>query len=310
MEDHNVKIQIARNTLRSYDKAGKPYCFSIIAEFDDTLKQPFKVAKAVTGEREFSDNLNMAIKQLKASRVRIQLYKGIKESDNNLDETIVIELPVAGADQERQQNNDILAKVNELIEHNNQVQQQNVQLSGVVEQKTNQISEIQYAHERDLISIKHQIETDRLKEVVAEQKAEIEDLKSDLNEATGELTKFQGIYNTEEKLEKGARTTAAILKGVLSVAPGLLKYAEKTGLGGLATAFVSDGTEPPSHQQDSPGAGAGMDFNTPQFAKMQRILAFTQGLTEEESDRFVEIIEMIDKDKSILVTLTEILQEK
>jgi len=312
MEDHELKIQLAQKNIRANDKAGKPYCFSIIAEFKEPGKEDFKVVKGAIGDRAFTDNINLAIKQLKANRLRIFIYKGKTENADKIDDTIVIELPDAPAQSmtATRQTDDVLSRIDVLIKQNETFLQQNQQLSGVVEQKTVQLSDMQHTHERDLLGIKHEIELTRLNEALAKKSAEINELTAELKEATTELTKFQEIFSTEEKLEKGARTTTAILKGVLSVAPGLIKYAQTNGLGGLATALISDGEEGPqqANEPQGPGDEPIVEIDAEKFQKTQAVLGFTQSLSEVELEQFIFIIGKIDGNKKLLETLTEMLK--
>lgn len=305
MDDYKHRIQIAKNTIGNYDRNEKDYCTTVIAEYED----PGKNFKIISGEKSlerFEWAVNEAITNLKAEKIHFIIYKGKKENPMNIDNDVTIEIPEHSPtektrNEQGSQQLDLLAKVTALLEKNEQ-------LGSIAAAEKSKVTELRHEKERDLTGIKHEIEIDRLNNQIKKLEEDNADLSSDLSEATKELEKFQEIYGTEQKLEKGARNFTAILKGAVAMAPGLIGYAQKLapGLGGLAQALISDGGAVP---EVAPGADMPTgDLSGPQFQQMQRVLTFTQGLTPEETEMFLQLLDLIEKDKSVFAQIIGILK--
>ena len=309
MEDYNLLIQLTKDRFKAFDKKGFPYCFTITAEYDDQTKQPFTVAKAHTGIAEFTDKIKIAVNQLKANRVKIVTYKGNKENANQIDDTTYLVLPEPAAD--KLKGSDILDRIEEMLTRQ-------TTLAGIVEEKTAQFSDEKNKHDRDLISLRHQIEIDRKNDQIDKLKSDHEDqlnklrsdfdeLSSDYKEASESLAKFQEIYDDEQQMQSWGKKIGGVLKGVVAVVPGVVKWAEsKPMLAGLPQAIMSGG-ELPGDVASAPETPT-VDFGSPQFQKMQRILQFVQTLSDEETIMFIRIIEKIEADKSTLLTLIELVK--
>ncbi len=309
MEDYNLLIQLTKDRFKAFDKKGFPYCFSITAEYDDQTKQPFTVAKAHTGIAEFTDKIKIAVNQLKANRIKIVTYKGNKENANQIDDTTYLVLPEPAT--EKLKGSDILDRIEEMLTRQ-------TTLAGIVEEKTAQFSDEKNKHDRDLISLRHQIEIDRKNDQIEKLKSDHEDqikkltsdfdeLQLDYKEASESLAKFQEIYDDEQQMQSWGKKIGGVLKGVVAVVPGVVKWAEsKPMLAGLPQAIMSGG-ELQGDMASAPETPT-VDFSSPQFQKMQRILQFVQTLTDEETKMFIQIIEKIEADKSTLLTLIELVK--
>jgi hypothetical protein len=301
MEDYNILIQLTKEKFQALDKKGQPYCFSIIAEYDDPAKEPFKVAKALTGIPEFTRKINVAISQLKANRVKVTIYKSVKENAGHIEDEFYLSLPDAGSETTRRNENDVLTQISDMLNRQ-------TTLAGVVEEKTTQLAEMQNKYERDLVGISHKIELDRRDEQIAKYKIEIEELRAENKDVTESLSKFQKIYDDEQEMQSWGKKIGGVLKGVVAVVPGVVKWAEsKPMLAGLPQAIMSGGGEMLTDQSGQ-GDAQPVDYNSPQFQKMQRVLQFVQGLTEDETNLFVEIVEKIESDKSNLLTVLQLLR--
>jgi len=298
MEDYNILIQLTKEKFQAFDKKGQPYCFSIVAEYDDPSKEPFKVARALTGIPEFTRKINVAIIQLRANRVKIIIYRSVKENAGQVEDEFYLTIPSAN-EKQKEDKNDVLTQISELLSSRSS-------LAGIVEEKTNQLSEMQNRHDRDLVAIAHKIELDRKEEINAKQKIRIEELESDYKEAAESLSKFQEIYDDEQEMQSWGKKLGGVLKGVVAVVPGVIKWAEsKPMLAGLPQAILSG--DPSAGTMAHPEAQP-VDFNSPQFAKMQHILQFVQGLTDEESDNLMQIVERIEADKSTMLTILQLIR--
>lgn len=307
MDDYKHRIQIAKNTIGNYDRQEKDYCITVTAEYEDSTKN-FKIISAEKGLERFDEAISEAINHLKAEKIHFVIYKGKKENPSNIDNDVTIEISEnSPAEKSRfQQGNqqlDLLEKVTALLEKNEQ-------LGSIAAAEKSKVTELKHEKERDLLEIKHEIQIDRLNQQIKKLTEDNTDLSSDLTEATKEIEKFQDIYGTEQKLEKGARNFTAILKGAVAMAPGLIGYAQKfaPGLGGLAQALINDGGSPTEIVSPTTTTADTNNLSGPQFEQMQRVLTFTQGLSPEETILFMELIDLIDKDRSILYQLNKILK--
>ena len=300
MEDNNILIQLTKDKLAAFAKKAVPMCFSITAEYDDLGKQPYKVAKALVGPAEFISKINVAINQLKPNRIKIVIYKGETENENKIEDTTILQLPENGSDKgSLPASNDILSQISQMLSRQNS-------LAGIVEEKTTQLSDLQFKYERDLGAIAHKIELDRKDEQIREMKSELEDLKKEYSDAMESLEKFQKVYDDEKQMENWGNKLGGILKGVVAVVPGVVKWAEsKPMLAGLPQAILSGGEAP--EDQGSQPDGQPVDYNSPAFQKIQKVLQFVQGLTDDEANMFMSLVDKIEIDKSTLLTLIGLL---
>lgn len=306
--EYEIRLDIALDALRQREVIGTRYCFSISGEYNDG-REPVHFIQAQSGKTQIDgakERCQTIIRQLKPSRLVLKIFKGDKET-LNADKTFVIELPEETPSEKKEfHQNDILASISELIAKTGEVYASNQALNGVVQEKTSNLVAIKHEHERSLVDLKHQIEIDRKNELIDELKNENAELKAELDESVRSLNEFQKIYDGEQKIASGARAITQVLQGVASVAPGLISWAQKTSpaLGSFASALVSV----PQNQMPDDGSQDQIDFQSPEFLRMQKVLEFFKSLTEHEANLFFGIVLKIEENKGLLETITDLIK--
>lgn len=309
MDESQVKLNIAQDLLRQYESRGTNYCFSVIAGWNDEMKKPLKFLKGSTGTqaiRELPKRIETVVRNIKPEKIIIHIFRGAKESEFP-DEEVVLEYMQTVEEKKTTHDYDVLSKITELIEKNNDLMTTNQELSGLANEKSQTLSALKYEHEKNLFQMKHQIELDRKNEKIEELTDELSEIKEDYKEAIESLKKFQDIYDGEQKIQSGARSVTQVLQGIVSVAPGLLTWAQKSypALGSFGSALVSM----PGQSAEPTGESAQVDFSSPEFARMQQILEFIKSLTESESELFFAIVSRIQENKSLMATIYELVKQ-
>ncbi len=309
MEDYKLKMNAAIQQLHSRQEAKKAWSYSIIGEFDN--KPPYTAVRNISGDKALAsmeETLNITIRQIKPDRVKIITYDK-RTKDGEVIDTWVIECDRSNdVDEQRAaQEKTVTDRINELIEKNNQFQTENQHLSGLVEKSNQSTAMMKQQHNNDLTGIMHQMEIDRKNDQIAKLTAELSDLTEEHKEALGSLDEFQKIYAGEEKMQSGARMVTQVMQGVMAVAPGLMGWAQKTSpaLGSFATALVTPPSAAPQIEQ-SASDDASMDFNSAQFQQIQYVLNFAKSLSDGEMVLLVSIMQRIEADKGLLLTITEL----
>ena len=295
MEDYNQRIQILKTHIQQQlNKPNTNVCVSVSALYEDTA-QNIKICTASMDMAEIENAINQVLHTLpKSIKLQVVIYNGKREGKDTIQSSNIIELPDRGA---KETSSSVPREITDLLSKFDQILQKNEALNGIVNDEKQSNSKQLHQDQITILELKHEVALDNLKREIAEKNTHIAELEAEVKEAADSLEKFEEMYGREQKMESGARTTTAILRGILSVAPGLVKYASNLapGLGGLAGALVDD----------NGGAGAiaapSAEGQPPKnLQAMQRVMLFMQALSDEEIALFLAIITAFENDKSTL----------
>ena len=306
MDPYKVKKDIAFNAIENALNGNKDCCYSIIGEYDQAADQDIAtgIPCRVSNDRqaikeEFERHARIALYKIGADRVRIKVFAGKTPGSKSLYNGAIEITPQSAEDVKAENESAIQAQLNAMLEKING-------LAGVAESKNSSLTELK--HKQDINDIRTELEINKYKEKIVELENELRELSKEHEEAVTSLSKFQEMYDSDNKLQSSARSFTAILQGVASVAPGLIGYAAKINpaLGGLAGALMP---QPPAEiEATASPAGPATDYSSPEFLALQHIIGYCKSLSSEQLAALDHVFTRMEADPSVFADITTMYQ--